>query len=218
MGKFIDLTGLRFGRLTVMKENGRAKNGKVLWLCLCDCGNRHTASGDRLRRGETQSCGCLRRERTARQFQKYAHGQVNPRIYRIWKLLRRRCYSNSNPKYKNYGARGIAVCPEWMNDYLLFQAWALENGYQDNLSIDRIDVNGPYSPENCRWTNNLIQCNNKTDNVFLEYHGERHTVADWARIKGIHSNTLYSRLRYGWSVEDTLEIPVGTRFKNKHKK
>ncbi len=218
MGKFIDLTGQRFGRLKVIRENGRAKNGKVLWLCQCDCGKQHTVSGDILRRGEARSCGCYRRENTGQQFRKYTK-QVDPRIYRIWKLLRRRCYGVNNPKYKNYGARGIVVCPEWMDDFLSFQSWALANGYQNDLSIDRIDVNGPYSPENCRWANNLIQCNNKTDNVFLELHGERHTVSDWARITGIYVSTIWGRLNRGWTIEEALETPVKSKFHgNRNKK
>ena len=204
--------------MTVIKENGRASNGKVLWLCQCDCGVRRTISGDRLRRGETQSCGCFRRENTGGQFQKYAKGQVNPRIYRIWKLIHSRCCNSNNPKFKNYGGRGITVCSKWMDDFMAFQTWALSAGYDDSLTIDRIDVNGPYSPENCRWTNNLIQCNNKTDNVFLELHGERHTVADWSRITGIHVQTIRGRLKRGWPIEMALETPTEPKFIRKNKK
>lgn len=215
MSKFIDLTGQRFGRLVVIRENGRSKNKKVLWLCQCDCGNQCTVPGDRLKRGDTKSCGCYRRENTGKMFQKYADNEVNPRIYRIWKLIHQRCQGKNSPKFNNYGGRGISICTEWLDDFIAFQTWALANGYDDSLSIDRIDVNGPYSPENCRWTNNLIQCNNKTDNVFLEFCGERHSVADWARIKGIPVHTLYTRLRLGWSIKDVLETEPAIKFRHK---
>lgn len=214
MGRLIDLTGQRFGRLLVLE---RAQNirAHAAWLCQCDCGNTKIVSSYQLRSGETISCGCYRKEKTGRQFRKYPQAKVNPRIYRIWKLMRCRCYGETSPKYKNYGARGIQICPEWLNDFLAFQTWALESGYSDDLSIDRIDVNGPYSPENCRWTNNIVQCNNKTDNAIYEYQGESHTVADWARIKGIRVHTLYTRLRLGWSIEKALESPVETKFRGK---
>lgn len=216
MGKLIDLSGQRFGRLVVVKEAGRSSNGKALWLCECDCGNRRIFYGEKLRCGETRSCGCYRREITGKQFRKY--NQVNKRIYRIWKLMHKRCYNPNDPKYNNYGGRGIIICPEWVNDFLSFQAWALGNGYTEHLTIDRIDVNGPYSPDNCRWTTNKVQCNNKTDNVVLEYQGESHTLSEWAHITGIKYSTLAYRASRGWTAQEILTLPpqFGNRVK-KHK-
>lgn len=213
MGKLIDLTGQRFGRLIVVKEAGRDNQGKALWLCKCDCGNSCIVRGEKLRCGETKSCGCYRREATGNQFRKYA--QVNKRIYRIWKLMHKRCYNPHDPKYKNYGARGITICQEWIHNFLSFQTWALENGYAEHLTIDRIDVNGPYSPSNCRWATCKVQSNNKTDNVILEYHGEAYTLSEWAQITGIKYSTLAYRASRGWTVQEILitEPDVGNRIK-----
>lgn len=205
MGKLIDLTGRKFGRLTVIKEDGRSKYGQVKWLCKCDCGTLCTVLGCKLRIGETQSCGCYRREATGQMFRKYS--SVEKRLYTIWKKMRSRCYTKSDPKYKNYGARGIKISPEWKSDFKAFESWAFSNGYREDLTIDRIDVNGPYSPDNCRWTTNLVQCNNKTDNVFLEYNGQRKTISDWARVTGIKVTTLYERAHAGWPVEEMLTMP-----------
>lgn len=217
MGKLIDLTGQRFGRLVVLKENGRSERGHVLWLCQCDCGNQCTALGYKLRIGEIQSCGCYRRESTGNKFRKYQ--SVNHRLYRIWKLMHSRCYTKSNPKYKNYGARGIEIAPEWRVDFKAFELWALSHGYRDDLTIDRIDVNGPYSPDNCRWATNITQCNNKTDNVYLKYNGQEKSIAEWARLIGIKATTLYARIHAGWSVEEALStMPrYGNRVKKKKK-
>ena len=196
-----------------MKEAGRDNQGKVLWLCRCDCGNSCISRGELLRRGETKSCGCYRRESTGNQFRKYS--RVNKRIYRIWKLMHKRCYSPNDPKYKNYGARGITICQEWIHNFLAFQTWALENGYADYLTIDRIDVSGPYSPSNCRWATCKVQSNNKTDNVVLSYHGETHTLAEWAQITGIKYSTLAYRASHSWPVQKILTTKpnAGNRIK-----
>ena len=131
--------------------------------------------------------------------------------------MHNRCYTKSNPKYKNYGARGIEIAPEWRSDFKAFELWALSHGYRDDLTIDRIDVNGPYSPDNCRWATNITQCNNKTDTVYLEYNGQKKSIADWARLTGIKATTLYARIHTGWSVEEALSIMprYGNRVKKK---
>lgn len=218
MGRLIDLTGQRFGRLLVLKENGRNKSGHVMWLCRCECGALCSVDGYRLRIGESTSCGCYHREVVGNMFRKY--DSVDKRLYRIWKLMHSRCYNKNNPKYKNYGARGIEISPEWKEDFKAFESWAFSNGYRDDLTIDRKDVDGPYSPENCRWTTNAVQCNNKTDNVFLEYNGCRKTISEWARLTGIKASTLYARVSAGWTVEELLltSPEYGNRVKvNKNK-
>lgn len=153
-----DLTGQKFGRLLVLE---RAENSgrRVMWCCLCDCGKETIVRADHLRSGAIQSCGCLQREASRNNL--LIHGGTGTRLFTIWRSMHSRCYQRSHKQYKDYGGRGITICDEWLHDFAAFQKWASSHGYQDDLTIDRIDNDKGYSPENCRWVTMAEQNRNK---------------------------------------------------------
>ena len=181
--KLIDLTGQVYGRLTVIKrvDDYISPSGsrKVQWLCKCKCGKEVIVTGNNLRKGNSKSCGCYNRELLPKINS--THNASNTRLYHIWICMKDRCYNPKNKKYKDYGGRGIIICDEWINDFEAFANWAYDNGYIENVSrgectIDRIDVNGNYCQQNCRWVNQKVQTNNKRNNHYITYNGERHTL------------------------------------------
>lgn len=196
----IDIKGETFGKLTVVR---RVENrfGKAHWMCKCECGKPSIVQGSHLRSGHTTSCGC------ASPF-KRTHGGTYERLYSVWCAMKRRCYGIRTINYPNYGGRGIRVCDEWRNDYAAFRKWALKNGYEKGLELDRIDVDGNYEPDNCRWVTRQKQSYNKRSNRVIEYKGKSKTMAEWAEEIGISIQTLSSRLnKLGWSVERALTTP-----------
>ncbi len=279
---FIDLTGKRFGKLTVIKRVDDKRQG-TFWLCRCDCGNEKIAETRNLRRGLTQSCGCLHKESiakigrnhlenlkgkrfgmlkvlersnnhgnqtywkcqcecgniievkasrlkqgektncgcVARKIGYYksgipknkTHGMSNTRLYRIYKKMYRRCYCPKTKYYENYGGRGIYICSEWLDDHGFenFYKWAINNGYSDDLSIDRIDNDREYSPDNCRWATKKEQANNTRSTVFLTYKGEKKPASEWSKITGIPQDTLTTRKRNGWTDEECIKTPLNVR-------
>lgn len=201
-----DITGERFGRLTV---TGKAyvKNLTTYWHCKCDCGNEVDVCTSNLKNGSTMSCGCLQREKIKNRMT--THGKTKTRLYRIWARMKNRCYCKNNSAYSDYGGRGIIVCDEWRNDFDAFYDWAISHGYKDNLSIDRIDCNGNYEPDNCRWSTSEVQNNNKRNNDYIEYNNETHTLAEWGKILGIRRATLWARIyNYNWSIDRAFTEPV----------
>lgn len=154
-----DLTGLRFGRLEVLERTWTNKHREFLWRCRCDCGNETVVPTHNLNSGNTTSCGCFGRER--RTAAVTTHGAAGCRLYRIWKAMHTRCYNQNSPAYSYYGGRGIEICDEWKSDFSSFPKWASGNGYSDELTIDRVDNNKGYSPDNCRWATMAQQNENK---------------------------------------------------------
>jgi hypothetical protein len=207
MGRILDLTGHHYGRLTVVEFDSIKAHHRAYWICRCECGQIKSICGHDLTTGYTKSCGCLRVDNGYHQLIK--HGKSRTKLYYVYQSMKQRCTDKNHHAYRDYGGRGITVCNEWLR-FAVFYDWAIKNGYKENstLSIDRIDVNGNYCPENCRWTNIDTQANNKRSNKYLELNGERHSIAEWAKILGGSTSLIHSRLRNGWNIEKALSTPV----------
>lgn len=208
-----DMTGRRFGKLTVIEpaDDYISPQGYhyARWVCKCDCGNVITTRGDGLRNGTTGSCGCKKPELNRKRA---IHGdnrkESTNRLYSIWANMLQRCSNSNRPDYKFYGGRCISVCDEWHN-YVQFKVWAIAHGYADNLTLDRIDPNGNYEPDNCRWLTIQAQQNNKRSNHYLTYNNTTMSMSEWADVVDIPYSTIRSRVNLlGWSAEKALTTPV----------
>lgn len=192
--------GNRFGRLTVISECFY-KNKNAYCECKCSCGNKKTVKLHNLLNGKTKSCGCFNKELSKRRMLQNnissIHNLSRTRIYGIWQAIKQRCYNPNNDRYKDYGARNIKIIEEWKNNFISFYNWAMANGYKDNLTIDRINVNGDYCPENCRWITNQDQQNNRRNNHFVLFCGETYTLAQLSRLLNIPESTLWYKTKKG---------------------
>ena len=192
--------GDKFNRWKVLKKD---KNKSTFWICQCDCGTIRSIKATALYLETSKSCGCYNIEQLKARK---THGESNTRLYSIWESMKARCYYKKHNKYKDYGGRGITVCEEWKNSFESFRDWALQNGYKDNLTLDRINNNKGYLPENCRWVTQSEQCKNKRPKESKYFSGltlkEIYKKADEKNLKRL---TVYMRLKRGWSLEKALE-------------
>lgn len=204
MGAFIDLTGQRFGRLTVI-ERAENKNGKIMWKCKCECGKIVIIQNNNLKSGHTKSCGCYKKDHS----QGKTHNKSNTRLYTIWENIKQRCYNSNCKNYIKYGKRGITICDEWKNSFTAFYDWAMSNGYADNLSINRKDNNGNYEPSNCEWTTEKNQANNRRSSRYITYNGKTQTLAQWADELNIDYRALWARINQcNWSIDKAFNTPI----------
>ena len=215
MPKLADLTGKRFGNLTVIRraQNRETPNGHrfTYWLCRCDCGTEKEVRAEHLKTGKTISCGCAQ-SMAGVNNPSYKHGGTRTRLYSVWNGMHQRCYNPNNERYSSYGGRGIRVCAEW-DDFATFRDWALSAGYDESASygectLDRINVNGNYGPDNCRWVNEAVQSRNRTTNIYLTYKGETNVLKDWARMLKTDGQVLKRRIEKGWTPEQIIETPI----------
>lgn len=200
--------GDKYGRWTVIKE-AKKKNYTRMALCKCDCGSIKKVRLSNLRSGKSKSCGCYKKELLTK------HGAGHNRLYKIWSDIKQRCFNDNKKCYKNYGGRGIKICDEWM-DFKNFQKWAKENGYSDNLTIDRIDVDGDYTPDNCRWATKKEQSINRREKFFVKYKGKKRRliklVEDLPDSLNLNYNAVFNRIYRGWEVKRALETPLQEKF------
>lgn len=199
---FKDLTGTKIGRWSVIEraEDHITKSGThfTMWKCKCDCGKEKVVYANALLNGKSKSCGCYGKERASivcsNNFSN--HKESKTRLYKIWSYMKKRCLNKESSNYFNYGGRGISICDEW-TQYDSFRDWAISNGYRDDLSIDRIDVNGNYCPSNCRWATSKEQSNNRRSTKYYTFDGETHTISEWAELVGVSYKCMYKRLSKG---------------------
>ena len=195
--------GQVFNMLTVLKEVERNKKQRQ-FLCKCECGHIGNHRLISLTKGEAKSCGCLRRKTFLER--NTSHGKSRTKLNSVWQAMKQRCENHNNINFKYYGGKGVKVCLEWSQSLKVFYDWAINNGYSENMTIDRIDVNGNYEPSNCRWVSMKIQSRNKTDNRFIEFKGEKLCLQDWATKIGIHISALDKRIKK-WTLEKALTTP-----------
>ena len=219
----LNLIDKKFGKLKVISEHGKDKRNQILWKCICECGNITYVTSYRLNKGKTLSCGCLMSETNSKQAyllgkNNKTHGMSKTRIYKVYCAMKERCLNKNSSKYKDYGARGINICNEW-DCFENFYSWAIKNGYKDNLTIDRIDVNGNYEPSNCRWTDSITQCNNTRTNRMFDINGEKKTLAQISRENNLKAGTISARIdRYNIPFDKAIHMDTSEHRTKRGKK
>lgn len=209
MAKFIDLTGQKFSKLTVIKR-AESQKSRTMWICECECGNETIVSSGNLKSKAVKSCGCL-----LRKPHNISHNESHTPLYRKWISMIYRCENPNHIAYKDYGQRGITVCDEW-HDYLIFKRWVEDTKPNGEFTIDRIDNSKGYCPENCRWANKKEQANNRRSNVQIEYQGEIHNLTEWSEILGFNYKTVHNRMyKLGWDFEKAISTAIDIRKRNK---
>lgn len=213
---FIDMTGWKMwehgvadSRIIVICEAAKTNSKKVRWKCMCACGNPRVfvVDGTGLRFGNTLSCGCIKKERCHK-----THGESKSKLYDVWCAMIKRCNNPHYHDYRRYGGRGINIASEWRT-YEPFRDWAIANGYKEGLELDRIDNDGNYCRDNCRWVTHQEQCRNRSSNVWIQYMGRKWSVAECSKRTGIAEDTIRARVKNGWTPEEIFSVPCKTRRK-----
>lgn len=204
-----NVVGRKFNMLTVLSQAQSRSKWKTYWNCKCDCGNFTVVSLSNLKSGAVKSCGCLLKPKSEFPEVEQLTKEERKILRSRWSGMIKRCYIEDNSGYKYYGAKGVKVCDEWKNSFDKFALWSIKNGFNKTLTLDRIDFNGDYCPENCRWATWKQQENNKSSNISIEYNGETLTIAQISEKYGINMHTLFDRIKYqGMDIKSAIETPV----------
>lgn len=210
MSKLIDITGNKYGKLTVIRKDVSI-NGRMYWECECECGNHTFVSGGNLKTGEVKSCGCLVFNATHSK----THGLSNTKEYKIWSAIKSRCYNSNNKSYADYGGRGIKMCDEWKNSFESFYDWVSKTRDSTEKSIDRIDNDKDYSPENCKWSTHKEQTNNRRICHQFTHNGKTQSLSLWCDELGLDYKRTHNRIfKLGWSFEKSISTPVDVNKRN----
>lgn len=213
MGRIKNIIGNRYGKLIVIEKTEERKNNKVVWKCRCDCGNITYSVKSQLDSGYKKSCGCLREDNKFKVFNVPVNKKpilinniniYNTRLYKIYRGIKDRCYNSNNKSYKYYGSKGIKLCDNWKDYFEEFYKWSLNNGYSDELTIDRIDNNGSYEPNNCRWVSQKVQCNNKSNNAYVKYKGQKYTYSEFEYKFKIPQKNISKLIKRGYKIEEIV--------------
>jgi hypothetical protein len=200
----VPMIGTKWGNWTVLEHDlEKSVKRHTYYKCVCDCGTIKTVRADMLRNGVSKSCGCFKKEQQSQRAK--VHGLYQHPLNKRWITMNQRCTNPNVNRYERYGGRGLKVCDEWKNDFLAFYNWSMENGYSSKMTLDRINNDGDYCPENCRYISNKEQQFNKSTNHYVEIEGVSKTIYEWCEEYGVNRNLFNWRLRYGWTGKKLLQ-------------